>query len=65
LAADERLRLATQLSPAESDKIKGHKMAAQGSYVKAKEYQKAIDILLELAARPPTSKRLLLLFPCC
>ncbi len=49
LAADERLRLATQLSPAESDKIKGHKMAAQGSYVKAKEYQKAIDILLELA----------------
>jgi len=48
-AAAERLRLAAQLGSAEAAKVQGLKMAAQESYIKAKEYQKAIDILLELA----------------
>lgn len=49
LAAAERLRLAAQLQPTDAAKIQGFKMGAQEAYVKAKEYQKAIDILLELA----------------
>ncbi len=48
-AAAERLRLAAQLGATEAGKVQGLKMAAQESYVRAKEYQKAIDILLELA----------------
>lgn len=48
-AADERLRLAQQLSPADTGRIQGLKWAAHESYVRAKEYQKAIDLLLELA----------------
>jgi len=49
IAADERLRLAAQLPPSDAARIQGYKMGAQEAYVKAKEYQKAIDILLELA----------------
>ena len=49
LAASERLRLATEMKPAETKRITGYKMGAQEAYLKAKEYQKAIDILLELA----------------
>ncbi|MDY0151645.1 MAG: hypothetical protein RBS43_05180, partial [Candidatus Cloacimonas sp.] len=49
VAADEKLRLAQQLTPTESGLIQGLKMGATDSYLAAKEYQKAIDILLELA----------------
>jgi len=48
-AAAERLRLAAQLPPSDAARIQGYKMGAQEAFVKAKEYQKAIDILLELA----------------
>lgn len=48
-AADERLRLAQELTPSDGARIQGLKWSAHESYVKAKEYQKAIDILLELA----------------
>ncbi len=48
-AASERLRLAAELDPKDTQRIQGYKMAAQETYIKAKEYQKAIDILLELA----------------
>ena len=49
LAASERLRLAAEFDPKDTQRITGYKMGAQEAYIKAKEYQKAIDILLELA----------------
>lgn len=49
LAASERLRLAAELDPKDTERIQGYKMGAQEAYIKAKEYQKAIDLLLELA----------------
>ncbi|MDD4310170.1 MAG: hypothetical protein PHO32_07295, partial [Candidatus Cloacimonetes bacterium] len=49
LEATERLRLATELGNTNPAKIQGLKWGAHEAYVKAKEYQKAIDILLELA----------------
>ena len=49
LAASERLRLAEELGSKDAQRVTGYKMGAQEAYIKAKEYQKAIDILLELA----------------
>lgn len=49
LAAAERLRLAEQLPSTDVSRIQGLKWAAHQSYVNAKEYQKAIDLVLELA----------------
>jgi len=49
-AAAERLRLAEQLPKTDVGRIQGLKWAAHQSYVNAKEYQKAIDLVLELAA---------------
>lgn len=48
-AATERLRMASEL-PAKDDKvIQVLRWTAHESYVKAKEYQKAVDLLLEVA----------------
>lgn len=48
-AASERLRLASELPAAEQDLIQGLRWSAHESYVKAKEYQTAIDLLLQIA----------------
>ncbi|MDD2227984.1 MAG: hypothetical protein PHY48_01070 [Candidatus Cloacimonetes bacterium] len=49
LSATERLRLVDELPPTEDKLIQALKWTAHESYVKAKEYQKAIDLLLEVA----------------
>ncbi len=48
-AATERLRLAEELPVSEDKFIQALRWTAHESYVKAKEYQKAIDLLLEVA----------------
>ncbi|PKN73316.1 MAG: hypothetical protein CVU50_03210 [Candidatus Cloacimonetes bacterium HGW-Cloacimonetes-3] len=48
-AATERLRLADELPVGEEKFIQALRWTAHESYVKAKEYQKAIDLLLEVA----------------
>jgi len=48
-SATERLRLVDELPPTEDKLIQALKWTAHESYVKAKEYQKAIDLLLEVA----------------
>lgn len=50
LEATERLRLASQLSPSLSSDILGHKNQAVEAFKKAGAYQRAIDLLMELAA---------------
>jgi hypothetical protein len=48
-AATERLRLADELPASEEKFIQALRWTAHESYVKAKEYQKAIDLLLQVA----------------
>lgn len=47
--AKERLRLASELAPAQSADILGHRVAAVQAYINARAYQKAIDLLMEIA----------------
>lgn len=51
--ATERLRLASEFQATETNRVLGQKYAAQEAFVKAGQFQSAIDILLELAASEP------------
>ncbi|MDD3102609.1 MAG: hypothetical protein PHY24_00160 [Candidatus Cloacimonetes bacterium] len=47
--AQERLRLASELDPAQSAEILGHRVAAVQAYINARAYQEAIDLLMDIA----------------